>query len=118
MRQKMKNHLDKSTAEAIDIKQGEGGLVDIEFLAQYLVLLNANEYPSLSLYSDNINIFNELSKLSLITEEEKDALIHAYCHLRDFGHKATLQGMDALLTSSDFSETTQHISLITNKYLL
>jgi glutamate-ammonia-ligase adenylyltransferase len=118
MRQKMKAHLDKSTDEIADIKQGEGGLVDIEFLAQYLVLLNANEYPSLSLYSDNINIFNELAKLALISEEDKDALINAYCHLRDFGHKATLQGLDALLTVSEFSSITQKISLIKDKYLL
>ena len=117
MRQKMKTHLDKSTTDLVDIKQGESGLVDIEFLAQYLVLLNGNKYPSLGQYSDNINIFNELCKLSLITEEDKNALISSYCQLRDFGHKATLQADKALITTSEFVAITENIALIKNKYM-
>lgn len=117
MRQKMKSHLDQSTAELIDIKQGEGGLVDIEFLAQYLVLSNANEYPELSLYPDNISIFNELSKLLLITEEDKEVLVLAYCHLRDFGHKATLQCIKSFLTINEFLDITKGILTIKNKYI-
>jgi len=117
MRQKMKSHLDQSTTELIDIKQGEGGLVDIEFLAQYLVLSNANEYPELSLYPDNISIFNELSKLLLITEEDKEVLVFAYCHLRDFGHKATLQCIKPFLTTNEFLEITKGILTIKNKYI-
>lgn len=116
MRKKMKSHLDQSTSDLVDIKQAEGGLVDIEFLAQYLVLHHANQYPSLCSYSDNINIFNELAKFDLISDEDKNTLISSYCHLRDFGHKATLQGDKALITNSEFLSITQNISLIKKKY--
>lgn len=117
MRQKMKNHLDKSTTEFIDIKQGKGGLVDIEFLAQYLVLSKGNKFPNLGHYSDNITIFNELCKLKVINEEDKKALIMCYCHLRDYGHKATLQGVKSLINIDDFACITENIVFIKNKYL-
>ncbi|MET0654382.1 MAG: bifunctional [glutamate--ammonia ligase]-adenylyl-L-tyrosine phosphorylase/[glutamate--ammonia-ligase] adenylyltransferase, partial [Pseudoxanthomonas sp.] len=38
MRLKMRAELDRSDAARFDLKQGEGGLVDLEFLLQYLVL--------------------------------------------------------------------------------
>jgi glutamate-ammonia-ligase adenylyltransferase len=38
MRNKMRQELDKSTLAQIDLKQCVGGLVDIEFLSQYLIL--------------------------------------------------------------------------------
>jgi len=116
MREKMKAHLDKSTSEMVDIKQGQGGLVDIEFLAQYLVLKNGSTHPDLGEYSDNINIFNALSNLNIITEKDKNTLISSYCHLRDYGHKATLQGDKALISTKDFTVVTQAIALIKNKY--
>jgi len=46
MRQKMRKELDKSTSDLIDLKQCVGGLVDIEFLAQFLVLSRDNECHS------------------------------------------------------------------------
>ncbi|MGH8033167.1 MAG: bifunctional [glutamate--ammonia ligase]-adenylyl-L-tyrosine phosphorylase/[glutamate--ammonia-ligase] adenylyltransferase, partial [Luteimonas sp.] len=41
MRQRMRAELDRSDAHGFDLKQGEGGLVDLEFLLQYLVLRDA-----------------------------------------------------------------------------
>ena len=41
MRRRMRAELDRSDAAAFDLKQGEGGLVDLEFLLQALVLDNA-----------------------------------------------------------------------------
>ena len=63
MREKMRKHLDKSADELIDIKQGEGGLVDIEFLAQYLVLAHSNEHHSLMEHCNNVSIFKSLAAL-------------------------------------------------------
>ncbi len=41
MRQRMRSELDRSTPGMFDLKQGEGGLVDLEFLLQGGVLLHA-----------------------------------------------------------------------------
>lgn len=47
MRARMRAQLDRSNAERFDLKQGEGGLVDLEFLTQYLVLREAVAAPAL-----------------------------------------------------------------------
>ncbi len=45
MRERMRAELDASTAEVFDLKQGRGGIADIEFVVQYAVLANASRYP-------------------------------------------------------------------------
>ncbi len=47
MRRKMRAELDRSDAAIFDLKQGEGGLVDLEFLLQFLVLRDAASHPAL-----------------------------------------------------------------------
>lgn len=115
MKLKMQSHLDKSTDQKIDIKQASGGLVDIEFLVQFLVLSNAEKYPTLGDFSDNITILGELNRLGLITDDDRTQLIDSYCVLRDFGHKATLQGSSALIDVSDFKYYTESVIDIKNR---
>ncbi|MEZ0472646.1 bifunctional [glutamate--ammonia ligase]-adenylyl-L-tyrosine phosphorylase/[glutamate--ammonia-ligase] adenylyltransferase [Luteimonas salinilitoris] len=47
MRAKMRAELDRTGKAGFDLKQGEGGLVDLEFLLQYLVLREAHAHPAL-----------------------------------------------------------------------
>ncbi len=47
MRRKMRAELDRSDAAIFDLKQGEGGLVDLEFLLQFLVLRDAGSHAAL-----------------------------------------------------------------------
>ncbi|NRD75298.1 bifunctional [glutamate--ammonia ligase]-adenylyl-L-tyrosine phosphorylase/[glutamate--ammonia-ligase] adenylyltransferase [Shewanella sp. VB17] len=91
MRIKMRDHLLKRKAGVFDLKQSPGGILDIEFIAQYLVLANANEYDELSFWSDNIRIFASLGELNLLSNHDVDALIQAYFFLRDESHRQTLQ---------------------------
>jgi [glutamine synthetase] adenylyltransferase / [glutamine synthetase]-adenylyl-L-tyrosine phosphorylase len=111
MRNKMRSHLDKSSNDLCDIKQGKGGLVDIEFLTQYLVLNYSAKYHDICLHSDNIRIFEALAKFDILTEIQKDLLINHYCQLRDFGHKTSLQKESAMMKSQLFlsfaKETTE-----------
>ena len=110
MREKMRNHLDKSTADECDIKQAQGGLVDIEFLAQYLVLKNASNEKTVMRYSDNIRIFNSLFNCGYISQLQKTTLIESYCWLRDHGHRSALQNSPSLLAREEFLK---HANLIT-----
>ena len=91
MRQKMSDSLDKSTTELFDLKQGSGGIVDIEFMVQYLVLAYAHKHPSLSQYSDNVRILEAIKQAGLLTSEQVDALIHAYKTYRSKYHRVALQ---------------------------
>jgi len=104
MRNKMRNHLDKSNRRDIDVKQGIGGLVDIEFLAQYLVLKNSHQYPNVAKYSDNISIFSQLYSSDILNSQQRKLLTQAYCQLRDQTHRAALQDQDSLLDEHIFQQ--------------
>lgn len=91
MRQKMRDHLLKVTEGQFDLKQSIGGIADIEFIAQYLVLANAHEYPELSIWSDNVRIFAVLAELALLPIMSAQHLTQSYCWLRDENHRLTLQ---------------------------
>jgi glutamate-ammonia-ligase adenylyltransferase len=54
MRRRMRKELDRSDAERFDLKHGRGGIGDIEFIVQFLVLANAPAHPAVIRYSDNI----------------------------------------------------------------
>ncbi len=47
MRERMRRELDRSDAAHFDLKQGEGGLVDLEFALQHAVLRHAAAHPRL-----------------------------------------------------------------------
>ncbi len=117
MREKMRNHLDKSTDELVDIKQGLGGLVDIEFLAQYLVLAHCHAHANLSQRCDNLGIFKLLASIEVLTKEEQQLLANCYQHLRGLCHQATLQN-EALLISKDIATERDKVVLLWQKFLL
>ena len=117
MRTKMRNHLDKSSKQHIDIKQGIGGLVDIEFLAQYLVLKNSHQFLAVAKYSDNIRIFTELTRAGILNTEQQAALTQAYCQLRDQGHRAALQNERLLLDETIFEQCTKDVVIIWQQFL-
>jgi glutamate-ammonia-ligase adenylyltransferase len=117
MRDKMRKHLDKSSDLLVDIKQGRGGLVDIEFLVQYLVLAFSHQYPHLSEHSDNISLLTQLASIGVISKQEQSCLIDNYCKLRDFGHHATLQNSPQMIKIAAFKSEYQEILPIITKIL-
>lgn len=90
MRLKMRAHLDKSTAELMDIKQGAGGMIDIEFLVQYWVLLHAHQFPNVVRYSDNIRQVEGLVEANVVDAETGTELMNAYRFYRHLGHQYAL----------------------------
>jgi len=116
MREKMRNHLDKSANDLIDIKQGTGGLVDIEFLAQYLVLAHSCEHENLTASCDNLGIFKSLTKLDILNCAEQKLLSTSYQQLRDYGHKATLQN-EALLINKSLLTEQQGVTELWEKFI-
>lgn len=117
MRDKMRKHLDKSSNSLVDIKQGRGGLVDIEFLVQYLVLAFSCQHPLLADYSDNISLLRQLADIAVLNEQERQYLEVNYCKLRDFGHHATLQNKEQMITTACFENEYQGVLPIIEKLL-
>ena len=112
MRQKMRDHLLKVAEGEFDLKQSPGGIADIEFIAQYLVLANAHEYPELSIWSDNVRIFGVLAELELLPLMSAQHLTQSYCWLRDENHRLTLQQKSGKLAYADVAAHAERILAI------
>lgn len=92
MREKMRRHLGKRHQDRWDIKADEGGITDIEFITQYLLLLFAAEVPALVRWSDNVRILELMARYGKMSEEEASVLTSAYITFRDALHHRALQG--------------------------
>ncbi|WOH39370.1 bifunctional [glutamate--ammonia ligase]-adenylyl-L-tyrosine phosphorylase/[glutamate--ammonia-ligase] adenylyltransferase [Thalassotalea fonticola] len=117
MRARMRDHLDRSSSDVIDIKQSIGGLADIEFLAQFLVLNNSAQNPKLTTFPDNVRIFELLQQHQLISVEEEAQLVTSYCELRDNGHALVLQNLPTQMSDDQLLKEREQVSKIWQKYL-
>jgi len=117
MRRKMRAHLDQSTAESTDLKQGEGGMIDLEFLVQFLILDNAHAHPGIAVHSDNIRQLQALADAGILTANESAALTEAYLGLRGLAHKAALARAEATAHPSAIAPWTGAVIAAWKKYL-
>jgi glutamate-ammonia-ligase adenylyltransferase len=112
MRQKMRGELDKSNARLFDLKQGEGGIADIEFIVQYLVLRNAQAHPAVIHYPDNIRQLGTLAAASCLPEEDVVQLQEIYKAYRLRLHRLALDEQPPLVPSTEFAEQRKFVSAI------
>ena len=73
---------EKGTDDIWDLKQVRGGLVDVEFIAQYLQLLHAAKHPQV-LDQNTIGAYQRLQSAGLLEPRHGDALIPATRLLHD-----------------------------------
>lgn len=112
MRQKMKEHLGSKSNQAnkhgvvqpFHIKQDFGGLIDIEFLAQFMVLTHAHAHPNLAIWSDNVRIFEEVAKAGLWSDDWCDRLTQAYLALRKTTHELALSEKQAVVDDDSWQQ--------------
>ena len=116
MRQKMREHLIKAGDNEFDLKQGNGGMVDIEFLAQYLVLSNAYKYPEiLTRWSDNVRIIESCVDCQLISPEDACKLKQAYLNIRDTAHHRSLRGQERTVSNQHLGDERNFVIDFWNK---
>jgi glutamate-ammonia-ligase adenylyltransferase len=91
MRQKM--HDGHPNASGLfDIKHDAGGLVDVEFAMQFLVLAHAAAHPEMTANIGNIALLKRAGELGLLPREIALAAADAYRELRRRQHAVKLQG--------------------------
>lgn len=117
MRQKMRENLDKSSSEVLDLKQTVGGLADIEFLVQFLVLANAYQRPALVEFSDNVRQIESLQNAELLDADEAEKLTSFYTTYRRRLYRHHLRSPDELLQPGEFESERQWVTGIWKKYL-
>ena len=118
MREKMRAHLAKGDAENIDLKQDAGGIADIEFIVQFMLLAHTNAFPSLAKWPDNVRILADLARLSLITKAEADILNEAYLEYRNYAHRLALQNAPLATINPSIADFQTKVKAIWNKYLV
>ncbi len=113
MRRKMQSHLDRTSDGEFDLKQSPGGMVDIEFLAQYLVLAHAEQYPDeLTKWSDNVRIFDSCVECGILPPQTASALKQAYVNIRNEAHKCRLKGEECVVDRKTVASDSEFVHRI------
>ncbi|MCH8499649.1 MAG: bifunctional [glutamate--ammonia ligase]-adenylyl-L-tyrosine phosphorylase/[glutamate--ammonia-ligase] adenylyltransferase [Marinobacter sp.] len=107
MREKMRASLGTPVPEqglpaVFHIKHDRGGLVDIEFMVQYLVLAWARQFPVLTRWSDNIRQLEELGQVGVLAVEETEQLREVFITLRSTIHRRALQNLSSRVEPDAF----------------
>ncbi len=89
MRQKMHDGHPNKT-DLFDIKHDSGGMVDIEFMVQFLVLAHSAAHPELTANSGNLALLGAAAKLGLIDRDVSDKVREVYRELRRLQHQMRL----------------------------
>jgi glutamate-ammonia-ligase adenylyltransferase len=102
MRQRMRAELDDSSTEQFNLKHGAGGIGDLEFLVQYLVLKVAASQSSVIEFTDNIRQLNALAECDALSLKEASELQQIYRHFRLRQHHLALNDSAPLVPESEF----------------
>jgi glutamate-ammonia-ligase adenylyltransferase len=107
-------HRDGAT---FDVKHSRGGIIDVEFIVQHLILQRAHAHPGLAEVSNNVGVLASASALGLIPDDLARATADAYCAYRLWMHRERLRGneivrvavQEAQLHQSTVSELWAHV---------
>lgn len=83
-----------NAGDAFDLKHDSGGMVDIEFIVQFLVLGYSNQYPQLIGNLGNIALLNIAGVVGLIDPALAQSVGDAYRILRSRQHRLRLDGVE------------------------
>ncbi len=87
-------HPNRNAAEVFDIKHDAGGLVDLEFAVQALVLRHGATQPTMCANHGNIALSIRAGELGLVSRDVGAAAAAAYRALRSRQHALRLQGAE------------------------
>jgi len=90
MRRRMRAELDRSDAARFDLKQGAGGLVDLEFLLQCAVLSASAGCPALAGVTDTSGLIDAAAACGWLAPGEREPLHEAHAALLAAGLACTL----------------------------
>ena len=112
MRERMRANLARDTRTDFDLKQGAGGIADIEFMVQYAVLRWARELGDYLDYTDNIRLLDGCDKTGLMRQEEARLLTDAYRAYRVRAHANALRDAVSVVSGDELAEHREHVCRI------
>jgi [glutamine synthetase] adenylyltransferase / [glutamine synthetase]-adenylyl-L-tyrosine phosphorylase len=84
-----------------DVKHDRGGMVDVEFIVQFLVLAHAHEHSELVRNAGNIALLQIAGQLRLIDASLASEVADAYRTLRSIQHRLRLNGAERARVAPD-----------------
>lgn len=123
MREKMRTSLGTPVVEGREpevfhIKHDRGGIIDIEFMVQYLMLAHCAEHPELTQWSDNIRQMEELGRAGILPVEDTERLRETYITLRSTIHRRALQNLNSQVAAGSFPDERKYIQAMWQKVML
>ena len=114
MREKMRANLGTPVLEGeppkvFHIKHDWGGIVDVEFLVQYLMLAYSADHPELTQWSDNIRQLEELGRAGVLPVADTEQLREVFITLRSTIHRRALQNLNSQVEGDAFPDERAYI---------
>lgn len=100
MRHRMRTELNRSNQHVFDIKHGYGGLTDIEFFLQALILTHAHQFPALACKRESVAILSCLQDVGILTNTHADSLMKSYEYLLNIGLQCHLNNKRRVVESN------------------
>lgn len=82
--------------DQFDVKHGRGGIIDVEFITQYLILRHAAAHPALCEVADNVGALAVGASLGILPEDLARATAAAYRQYRAWMHRERLRGNETV----------------------
>ena len=117
MRERMRKERKIPGKSGFDLKNDPGGLIDIEFLVQFLILRNAHRHPSLVKWTDAVRQLNSLALAGIMDDRTAYKLKQAYLVFRFYIHRLTLQEKPAMLPDHQFRDLRDEVRGVWDWYL-
>jgi len=122
MRQRMLDqfHLEEKISvhvQEVHLKQSRGGMIDIEFMIQFLALKNAAIFPRIVFYSDNVRILDAADNFNCLPRGVAAILKECYLSYREMNHHLSLQKKKGWVDSSLFAVQFDQVQLIWRQLL-
>jgi glutamate-ammonia-ligase adenylyltransferase len=117
MRDRMYRERGAGEQSGFDIKKDRGGITDIEFLVQFLVLNSVARHPQLVVYSDVIRQLESLVEEDMIDKSEAAILRENWLAYRLRVHHLALAQRSERVDESEFCNERKEVGLLWHKYL-
>jgi glutamate-ammonia-ligase adenylyltransferase len=92
MRAEWRAQRDRSDAAQLDLKQGAGALLDVQFLLQGLVLMHAHAQPELAVHGDSPRLLDACARAGILSADDTGAVHIAHAELLARALSVTLAG--------------------------
>ncbi len=109
MRERMRRDRSRADRGEFDLKQDHGGIADIEFIVQYLVLRHAADTPQLLTYSDNVRQLEALASEAVVEQEVAQQLTAIYLAFRQRLHRLALVGAEGIIDDAELADERDYV---------